>query len=252
VSIVLCYHAVSDTWPERFSVSTDQLRAHVEHLLARGYTATTFSDTVVATRRKTFAVTFDDAFQSVHERAFPLLSALGVPATVFASSALVESGEPLGIGYERWLDTEHAGELAIASWEQLQALVEAGWEIGSHACSHPFLTQLDDATLDRELSASRAALEARLGRPCRSLAYPYADVDSRVVAATRAAGYDCAATVYASFDAPDDPLRQPRVVIYREDTFARFKLKTRPAFYKLVISGPVRTIRQAARRGGSS
>ena len=243
MSILLCYHAVSDSWPERFSVSTAQLRSHVEHLLGRGYAPTTFSDCVANPRHKCFGVTFDDGFRSVYERAFPLLSELGVPATLFVSTALTGSGEPLKIGYESWLDTEHADELAAASWDEVGTLAEGGWEIGSHTCSHPMLTKLDEPALSRELGESRLELEDRLGRPCRSIAYPFADVDARVVSATRAAGYEFAATVFGSFHEVHDPLRQPRVVLYRWDTFPRFRLKAIPALYRAVTSRPALAIR---------
>ena len=43
---------------------------------------------------------------------------------------------------------------------QLTELADAGWEIGSHTCSHPRLTTVDDETLERELRASKEALGA--------------------------------------------------------------------------------------------
>ncbi len=245
-SLILCYHAVSDEWPERFAVSTGQLGEQVEHLLGRGYRPVTFSEAVSGTAPRALAVTFDDAFRSVPERALPVLSDLGVPATVFVSSSLVDV--PLHIGYEQWLDTPHRDELVAASWDQLATLIEAGWEIGSHARSHPYLTRLDDESLRRELGESRAELQDRLRRPCATLAYPYADVDARVVDAARSAGYAAAATIFGCFHSARDPLRQPRVVVYRHNTLARFRLKARPRLHAAMASRPVR----AVRRGFSS
>src|SRR5207244_7641361 len=125
-----------------------------------------------------FAATFDDAYRSVREWASPLLASLGVPATVFACSDLVGAREmALVDGY--WRSTEHRGELTAMDWEDLSALAERGWEIGSHTRSHPKLTGLDDSHLRDELGGSRFEIERRLGAPCRSLAYPYGDFDSR-------------------------------------------------------------------------
>ena len=242
-SLILCYHAVSDEWPERFAVSTGQLGEQVEHLLGRGYRPATFAETVSGTVRRALAVTFDDAFRSVPERALPVLSSLGVPATVFVPTSLVDG--PLHIGYEQWLDTPHRDELVAASWEQLASLLEAGWEIGSHTRSHPYLTRLDDESLHSELRESRAELAHRLGRPCRTLAYPYADVDARVVDAARSAGYAAAATIFGCFHAARDPLRQPRVVVYRHNSPARFRLKARPRLHAVMASGPLRAIRRS-------
>jgi peptidoglycan/xylan/chitin deacetylase (PgdA/CDA1 family) len=243
-SLILCYHAVSDEWPERFAVSTGQLGEQVEHLLGRGYRPATFAEAVAGTVPRALAVTFDDAFRSVPERALPVLSDLGVPATVFVSTSLVDV--PLHIGYEQWLDTPHRDELVAASWDQLGSLIEAGWEIGSHTQSHPYLTRLDDESLHRELRESRAELQHRLGRPCRTLAYPYADVDARVVDAARAAGYAAAATIFGCFHAARDPLRQPRVVVYRHNSQTRFMLKARPRLHAVMASRPIRAIRRVS------
>ncbi len=63
-------------------------------------------------------------------------------------------------------------------WEDLRQLTDVGWEIGSHTCTHPRLTRLDDAALCIELEGSRNDCLENIGR-CDSLAYPYGDVDER-------------------------------------------------------------------------
>jgi peptidoglycan/xylan/chitin deacetylase (PgdA/CDA1 family) len=63
-----------------------------------------------------------------------------------------------------------------------------------------------------------------MGRPCRSIAYPYGDVDARVIAAARAAGYDVGASLPKRFGSRD-PLDWPRVGVYHVDDLRRFKLK---------------------------
>jgi peptidoglycan/xylan/chitin deacetylase (PgdA/CDA1 family) len=111
------------------------------------------------------------------------------------------------------------------SWEDLGSLAAEGWEVGSHTRSHRALTQLDDDSLALELERSRAECEERLGEACTTLAYPYNDVDRRVVAAARAAGYRAAG---AGIGEPtrSDPLRWPRLPVYLHDGPARFRLKT--------------------------
>ena len=123
-------------------------------------------------------------------------------------------------GIDRWLGGEHEHELHCMSREQLDELAAAGWEVGSHTCSHPRLTELGDEQLDRELSASKQAL----GPDCRSIAYPYGDVDARVIAAARRAGYEAAAALPKRFGSKD-PLDWPRVGVYHADDLRRFKLK---------------------------
>jgi len=136
------------------------------------------------------------------------------------------------------------------SWTELAGLAAGGWEIGSHTCSHPHLTQLDDGVLQTELVQSRRACEEMLQQPCRTIAYPYGDHDDRVVDATGAAGYSAACTLPVRFSAPA-PLRYPRIGVYHEDDDARFKAKVSPLSRRLRGSPawPVATHALRALRG---
>jgi peptidoglycan/xylan/chitin deacetylase (PgdA/CDA1 family) len=223
--LVLCYHAVSDRWPSELAVPAERLERQLRSLLAGGYRAVTFSEAVAAPQAaKLLAVTFDDGFQSVIDNGFPVLERLGVPGTVFTPTAFV-GGQTLGWpGIDQWLDGPFADELAPMSWGSLRFLADAGWEIGSHTCSHPHLTEISDEHVANELTESRAALEAELGRRCRSLAYPFGAVDPRVAAAAEAVGYEAAATLPIGFGRPA-ALTWPRVGIYRTDGRWRFRMK---------------------------
>ncbi len=226
-TLVLCYHAVSPDWPERYTVTPDALETHVRDLLGRGYRGVTFADAVRAQAgERVFALTFDDAYRSVRERALPLLDRLGVPATVFAVSGFADSAAAVTTALGDWAGGPHAAELRSMGWDELRALADRGWEIGSHTRSHPMLTRLSDAELDDELAGSRAACEAGVARPCRSLAYPYGDFDARVARAAAAAGYEQAATLFGG--QPDAPgaLEWPRVAVNRHHSPRAFRLKS--------------------------
>jgi peptidoglycan/xylan/chitin deacetylase (PgdA/CDA1 family) len=227
--LVLCYHAVSEHWPARLSISPDRLEEHVRFLLDRGYVGATFSEAVTAPpARRTFAVTFDDAFRSVFEHAFEVLSRHGVPGTVFVPTALVDDGPMSWPGIDEWLGGPYESELVGMSWDEIGSLSQAGWEIGSHTRSHPRLTEVDDAVLEAELVGSRADCARRLGA-CDSLAYPYGGVDERVVEAARAAGYRTAAGLpYRRYE-PPVLLRWPRAGIYVYDDLGKFRRKVSPS-----------------------
>jgi peptidoglycan/xylan/chitin deacetylase (PgdA/CDA1 family) len=220
--LVLCYHGISATWPADTAVRPDRLEEQLSRLVARGYRGSTFSEVLTAPPdRRSLAVTFDDAPRSVLTHAAPIMARLGLPGTVFVPTAFPDAGRPMAWpGQAQWERTEHENELACMSWDDLRELAERGWEIGSHTRSHPRLTGLDDEELHDELRGSRADCEERLGRPCRSLAYPYSDVDARVVRAAREAGYLVAGTVPRAPTTPL-PLRWPRVGVSRTDTTRR-------------------------------
>ena len=234
--VALCYHATSPAWPNELSVEPDALARQVRMLLDRGYAPVRFADLPAGARGRRMAVTFDDAYRSTYELAWPALRELGVPATVYAPVDFVGANDPMSWpGIDDAAAGPHAAELRCMTWEQLGELHEAGWEIGSHTCSHPRLTECDGARLERELVASREAIAARIGA-CRTIAYPYGDVDGRVMSAARRAGYELAAALPAHVRRPV-PLAWPRLGIYRQDADWRFRLK---------ISRVVRALRATA------
>jgi len=203
--LVLCYHGITTDERALLRVPAGDLRRQLSSLLDRGYAAVTFAEAVSApSGALTLAVTFDDAEPNVLVLALPVLQELGIPATVFAP-------------------VDQVGVRAL-SWDDLAALAAAGWEIGSHTLSHAHLPELDGTALERELRGSRAAIEDALGRPCRSLAYPFGEVDARVRAAAAAAGFVAGCTTGGSAHA--DPLLCPRVGVDGRDSRLAFRLKT--------------------------
>lgn len=225
--LVLCYHAVSRDWPSSLAVTPERLADHVRGLQRRGYAPTTFARAVAdPPRRRTFAITFDDAFASVLEHALPVLERLGAPATVFAPTGFCDGARPLSWdGIEEWAGGPHAHELRALDWDELAFLAARDWEIGSHTVTHPHLTRLGEADLRHELEASRATCEERLGRACPSIAYPYGDVDPHVVGAAIAAGYRHGAALPHVPEHWEGPLTVARVGVYRKDSLPRFALK---------------------------
>jgi peptidoglycan/xylan/chitin deacetylase (PgdA/CDA1 family) len=215
--LLLAYHAVgagSLAIPER------ALHAQLALLRRRGYVGFTAAETERRRQDRTLppravVVTFDDGFRSVL-RAKLILDELGYPATVFAVTSFVESGEPL-----RWPGLDRSEE--SLGWPELELLSETGWEVGSHTVTHPLLPDLDDAELERELVDSRATIRKRLGS-CETLAYPYGRADERAVAAAARAGYLAAFTLGRA-DRPDEPLRRPRLGLRDVDRGARLRLR---------------------------
>jgi peptidoglycan/xylan/chitin deacetylase (PgdA/CDA1 family) len=235
--IVLCYHALSPTWEADLSTTPARFERQIALLVARGYRGVTFSAAVESAARserdRVVAVTFDDAYRSVLELARPVLDRYGFPATVFVPTDYVDASEPpRWPGIDHWYGGPHERELLPMSWPELRSLADLGWEIGSHSGSHPHLTSLDDARLEDELVRSKASCEHHLEGSCISFAYPYGDVNRRVVAAVARAGYGTAAALPQRLHAPE-PLAWPRIGIYRADGALRFRLKISPALIAL-------------------
>jgi len=204
--LVLGYHAVSDVDASTLTVRRSELRRHVAALLDRGYVGTTFNRAVLEPNGEhRLAVTFDDGDPSVLEHAYPVMSELGVPGTVFVATGTV-------------------GAPGVLGWDELRLLANVGWEVGSHTVTHACLTEVDDGALDEELRVSRELIEAQLGVPCLSIAYPYGEWDERVRAAAGRTGYTAACTTGGV--RRGDALGWPRVGIDGRDGPVVTRLKT--------------------------
>jgi peptidoglycan/xylan/chitin deacetylase (PgdA/CDA1 family) len=231
--LVLCYHAVSSTWPASLAVSEQALGDQLELLHRRRYVGLTFAEAERRRQdgslpRRTVVVTFDDGYRSTL-RAVPVLERFGFPGTVFVVSGWVGSAEPMRWhGVDEWAEGAYRHELVSLTWDELAGLRARGWEVGSHTVTHPALLDLSDAALATELETSRAAISERLGA-CETIAYPYGKADRRVADAARAAGYVAACTLTTVHDV-DEPFLRPRAGIYPTDTGWRARVKLSSAF----------------------
>jgi peptidoglycan/xylan/chitin deacetylase (PgdA/CDA1 family) len=222
--LVLGYHAISAGWPCTLAVAPQVLEQQLQRVVRRGYRGVTLTDLVTGEPASpVVVVTFDDAYRSVLDLAFPILERLGLVGTIFAPTGHMDGTPMSWAGIDRWLDTEHRGELVGCTWDELALLARAGWEIGAHSRTHARLPALSDDALADELRGSRRECEQRLGRPCSAMAYPYGDSDARVAAAARAAGYVAAV---GGPPTPGGPAHPRRADIYRKDSAWRFALKT--------------------------
>ena len=166
------YHSL-DRSGSVISMPPDLFRRQIEGLLERGFTAVPLShlldgwDGLRPLPRRPRVITFDDGVASVHSLALPILSGLGMTATVFAVSGYVGR-------CNRWAgQASDVPRLPMLSWSALQELAAAGWEIGAHTVSHPLLDALSVQQAEREIIDSRRMLEDRLGIGVTSFAYPY-------------------------------------------------------------------------------
>jgi peptidoglycan/xylan/chitin deacetylase (PgdA/CDA1 family) len=82
-------------------------------------------------------------------------------------------------------------------WEEIRTLRRSGMDIGSHTNTHEILSHLTPAEQRAELQESKRVLEAQLGEPIQTLAYPVGTSGSYTVdtmAIARACGYRAAFT----------------------------------------------------------
>jgi peptidoglycan/xylan/chitin deacetylase (PgdA/CDA1 family) len=76
----------------------------------------------------------------------------------------------------------------------VEAMIDAGWELAAHTINHQDLTTLGAAELKEEVAGSRAILRREYGVPVADFCYPAGQFDETVIAAVKAAGYTAATT----------------------------------------------------------
>ena len=86
--------------------------------------------------------------------------------------------------------------------------------IGAHTVTHPVLSRLESSACYREITASKLACEALIGRSVAAFAYPYGDFNAEVHEAVRAADFSLAcATRRVPASVTSDVFALPRIHI---------------------------------------
>lgn len=143
-------------------------------------------------------LTFDDGCRNVRVHALPVLEEAGFHAVVFLVADLLGRTSE----WQAW-----AGGVAepLMDAAEIRDWLAAGHRIGSHTCTHPWLTRLAPAAAREEITASRRKLEDQFGVPVRDFCYPYGDYDARVRDLVAEAGYQTAVTTRPGLNGPETP-----------------------------------------------
>ena len=173
------YHSI-DTSGSPISIDQAAFERHLEWLSSESIRVVPFSEiAAVPEREHAVAITFDDAFGSFGDFAWPRLKERGLPATVFVVSGHV-AGDNL------WGGREDPGipKLPLLDWSSLARLAEDGAELGCHSRSHPDLARTSRAEIEDEMLGAREAIESETGVRSTSFAYPfgYHGPDARALA----------------------------------------------------------------------
>lgn len=165
---ILMYHAIE---PARDVLATDPawFAETLAALHESGYRTVDLAAWIEQGRpplEKRFAITFDDGLTSL------VTAAEILPRYRFEATAFLVTGR---MGRDNAWPGHPAAVpgRALLRWSELPALARAGIRFEAHTVSHMRLDLCNDAVVEFELCASRAAIEQHLGRPCRLLAYPY-------------------------------------------------------------------------------
>ena len=209
--VILIYHSIG---PTPFGLPEQAFRAQIGWLIANAKVVTleeVLDGSSVA--GLAVAITFDDGYHSVFEHAAPILKNAELAASVYLNA------EWIGDGQRRPSDSNrghYPGEEFLL-WDEVRALCDMGWIIGSHGADHVDLTRLPDTDVHMQLRQSKAAIEERLGTGCSHFAYTWGHHNRRVRTAVAQCGYSWAvAGLHGAVSAKCDRYAIPRIDIRRD------------------------------------
>jgi len=217
---ILMYHKVEEIPPRPGYllnyVTPRRFAEHLEALRKWGYTPIALEHWLEARSAGTklpespVVFTFDDGFRSNYEIAWPILQKYDATATIFLVADFV--GET-----NRWDVSEPQAPLLGA--EEILRMQAGGIRFGSHTCTHRSLTELPKTSAWGELTKSRDKLEALLGHPVVSLAYPYNNNNFAVRRLARKTGYQAAVLGRGIVNAPwTNRWALRRILVHAETT----------------------------------
>lgn len=190
-----------------------------ETITLRDYARSLGSDEANDRLAKKAVLTFDDAYACLGVAA-ECMAKHNYIGTCFAISRFVGR-------YNKWDYQFFARRHRHADRALLQDLHAAGWEIGSHTRTHPYLKPLPQHMVLDELQGSREELAALVGEEVCSISYPFGRTDARICSLAEAAGYRCGVGLGLPGSAGNGVNRMwlPRLGIYVFDTLSSFSWK---------------------------
>ena len=166
----------------RWTVLPEVFEAHMDWVASQGYHTITMEQLIghlkhgLGLPSKPIVLSFDDGWKDHYNVAFPILKKHGFTATFF-------------------IITDSVGHSAYMNWAQILEMSAAGMDMQAHTVTHPKLPSISHEQAQYEIVGSKKALEYHLKKPVTVLAYPYGSYDDDVIAITKDAGFEGAATI---------------------------------------------------------
>ena len=209
-AVILQYHHVSDITPKVTSISPELFGKHLEYLNKNNFTVWPLTKIVEHLRSnqpvpdKTVAITFDDAFTSIYDNAFPLLQKYQMPFTVFVAT------DPVDRNFGK-----------IMSWKQIRGMAEAGATIANHTRTHSHLVERKPKESEQQwlqrvksdLEYTQQRIKEETNQDIRYFAWPYGESTPELRALLKEMKYIGLGQQSGAVSAASDMTNLPRFAI---------------------------------------
>lgn len=202
-AVAFMYHRFDESKYPSTSIKMEQFSDQLNYLEKNNYNIWHISKIISFIQNKkelppkTVALTIDDAYFSLYEKAYPLLKEKGFSFSVMVST------NPIDANSKNYM-----------SWEQMREMKGHGAEFINHSVMHQYLIKKDKKEITNEILKAQKRLQNELGSSTnenpRLFSYPFGEYDTRMESILEELGY-VGITQTSGAIGPDTPLtRIPR------------------------------------------
>lgn len=219
--VALMLHSISDPLSSEeasYYISPKRFHRFMRRFRSNGYRSATLKQWIDdEVPDKHVLLTFDDAYDDLYAELFPLIIEHHLTPVIYLVANRIG-------GSNEWDQAIGLRARKLLTLAQIREMQQHGVEFGSHSLTHPWLPDLPDEQLHREVRDSKLRLEDLLGIEITSFAYPSGGVDQRVRSAVASAGYKTAFTTQPGPNWWNDPLSQCRADVNEGVSAIDFRL----------------------------
>jgi peptidoglycan/xylan/chitin deacetylase (PgdA/CDA1 family) len=182
----------------RYILPVDNFRSQMSWLKKSGWQGLNVTEALRYPEGPSVCVTFDDGCETDLIAAAPVLHDFGFNATFYLTAGFI--GTP---GY--------------LNESQVRDLDGKRFEVGCHSMTHPYLSDLPDAELKREVGDAKLRIEDIVGHRIDHFSCPGGRYDQRTLRAAREAGFASVANSrFFANTSGTNPYELARVAILRD------------------------------------
>ena len=188
----------------RYILPLETFRRQMAWMKSYGWRGLNVGEALRYPAERSVCITFDDGCETDLIAAAPVLREFGFNATFYLTAGFL--GTP---GY--------------LSASQVRDLDAQGFQIGCHSMTHPYLSDLPETELKREVVDAKLQIETVVGHPIEHFSCPGGRYDRRTLEMARRAGFATVANSQFCANSPGtSPYELGRVAMLRDLTIEEF------------------------------
>jgi peptidoglycan/xylan/chitin deacetylase (PgdA/CDA1 family) len=200
--MLLFYHRVADEQPNPWTITNDGFLAQIDWF-SENFDFVSLEEAQRRLRhgsnRPSLHITFDDGYAENCHKALPLLIKREIPFTYFVTIGNVLEQRPFPH------DVALGQSLKPNTVDEIQALANAGVEIGNHTWNHADLGNIRTNALEKEVTQPGKELAQITGKRMRYFSFPFGRVENLSRKVSRRLldeGYEGVCSAYGGYNFP--------------------------------------------------